>query len=167
MNTIPAGTRIYLTKEPAHLLRIRPDHVLLNDIFCVAYDVRINGCTIIPKGTKVAGDWVTESSPIIAAQLQVCKIFLCGGIGQDFLADSVPYQFVGLHNAAEVDGASYVYELMNYVSSANLTRRIVRTQCRTRILMDNALDTVYIEVPTKEIPVMLLVDFVPGVPGTL
>ena len=84
---LSAGTRIYLTKKKHHTLYIQPDKTLVNDNLYVAYDVRVNGETVIPKGTRVVGDWVTESIPSIAAQLQIKKIYLQGS-GQDINADS-------------------------------------------------------------------------------
>jgi hypothetical protein len=78
MPTIPAGTHIYLTRKPNHLFYIKPDKSLLNDSLYVLYDVRVDGVTLIPRGTRVCGDWVTESFPNVAAQFQMNRIYLVG-----------------------------------------------------------------------------------------
>ncbi|XWV24633.1 hypothetical protein QJ856_gp1151 [Tupanvirus deep ocean] len=157
---IPAGTRIYLTKKNNHTLYIQPDKTLVNDNLYVAYDVRIDGETIIPKGTRVQGDWVTESTPTIAAQLQITKIFLQSS-GQPITADSDVVEAISEYNNNEVNNASYLYKTMQYRATSNITRRIVNFYCKIKTLLDDRRDTIYLEIYTKEIPVTLTSDFVP------
>jgi hypothetical protein len=156
---IPAGTRMYLTKKRAYTFFIQPDTTLLNDSLYVAYDVRINGVTVIPRGTRVTGDWVTESTPVMSAQLQINKIYLSGS-GQVAAADSDVYEALSSYNNTEVNDASYLYTQLVYRSTANVIRRIVREQCQVKVLLDDNLNTTYLEIFTKEIPVIFISDFV-------
>ncbi len=157
---IPAGTRIYLTKKKPHALYIQPDKTLVNDNLYVAYDVRIGCHTIIPKGTRVLGDWVTESRPSIAAQLQIKKIFLQGA-GQDISADSDVIEAITEYNNKEVNNAGYLYKTNQYGSVSGITRRVAKFHCKIKTLLDNNRDTIYLEIFTKEIPVEFTMDFVP------
>lgn len=156
---IPEGTRIYLTKKKPYILHIQPDKTLINDNLYVAYDVRMDGRTIIPKGTRVVGDWVTESSPTIAAQLQVNRIYLQGSERQ-FMADSDIIETVTAYNNSEVGNANYLHKKNNFMSTSNITRRIANVKCCTRTLLDNNPDTPYLEIDTKEIPVTVTQDFI-------
>jgi hypothetical protein len=156
---IPEGTRIYLTKKKPYILYIQPDKTLINDNLYVAYDVRIDGRTIIPKGTRVVGDWVTESFPSIAAQLQVSRIYLQGAERQ-FIADSDIIETVSNYNNSEVSNANYFHKKNNYASTSNINRRIANVKCCVRTLLDNNPDTPYLEIDTQEIPVTVIQDFI-------
>lgn len=156
---IPAGTRIYLTKKTPHKLYIQPDKTLVNDSLYVAYDVRIEGETVIPKGTRVIGDWVTESCPSIGAQLQVTRIYLEGS-GRPFYADSDVIEAVTDFNNREVGDAGYLIKHNQYRASSNITRRIVKVHCKVRTLLDDCRNSLYLEISTKEIPVTLTQDFI-------
>lgn len=156
---IPAGTRIYLTKKGQYSLYIRPNKVLLNDSLYVAYDVKINGEIIIPKNTRVIGNWVTESNPTFTAQLQLTKIFLCGP-GQDIAADSDIINQIAAYNNTEINNANYLYKRGQFKMPSNIVRRIAHYNCNTKMLPDHKLNTPYIEISTKEIPVILLSDFI-------
>jgi hypothetical protein len=159
MTSIPVGTRIFVTKKPPYELFIQPDKSILNDSLYIAYDVRINGTTIIPKGTRVLGDWITETSPIVSAQLQIKKVFLSGS-GQEIFADSNIYEATTVYNVDEVNNASYLQKIMNFNSPANITRRIIKVQCKVKTLDDNDLNSLYLDIDTKEIPVILTTNFV-------
>lgn len=154
---IPTGTRIYITKKGCPQLCIQPDKTLVNDNLYVAYDVKINGRIVIPKGTRVIGDWVTESSPL-SAQLQITRIFLHGS-GQPISADSDILDAVTAYNNCEVDNTGYLHGLKYYRSMSNITRRITKFHCRVKTLLDNNINTIYLEIDTKEIPVTLMEDF--------
>lgn len=157
---LPAGTRIYLTKKRPHTLYIQPDNTLINDNLYVAYDVRSDGMTVIPKGTRVMGNWVTESRPSIAAQLQLTRIFI-NGSGQDISADSDVIEATNGFNNEDVNNASHIYKINEYRSTANIIRRVANVNCRITVLKDNNLNTLYLEIFTKEIPVILTTDFIP------
>ena len=157
---IPIGTRIFLTKKRKDPLYIRPDTTLQNDNLYVAYDVRIDGVTVIPKGTRVIGDWITESDPTIAAQLQIKRIFLDRS-GQDLSADSDVIEATTLYNGEEIDNANNLTRVSHYRSTANVMRRIVNVNCCVTTLFDTKLNAIYLEIFTKEIPVTLLHDFIP------
>lgn len=156
---IPAGTRIYLTKRQSHTLYIQPDKILTNDNLYVAYDVRIGGVTIIPKGTRVVGDWITESIPAIAAQLQLTRIFLQGS-GQEISADSDVIEAVADYNINEVNNANFLYKINQYKSTSNIVRRIANVHCQIKTLPDNNRNLLYLEIFTGEIPVVLTQDFI-------
>lgn len=156
---IPAGTRIYLKKRRPHKLCIQPDKTLMNDNLYVAYDVRINGTTVIPKGTRIVGDWVTESSPTLAAQLQLSRIYLKGS-GQPIMADSDVIESISDYNGREVSNAGYLYKQNQYRSTSGIVRRIANLNSSPRCLLDNHKDTLYLEIFTNEIPVTLLEDFI-------
>lgn len=157
---LPAGTRIYLTKKYHHPLYIRPDHTLGNDTLYVAYDVRSNGVTVIPRGTRVKGDWVTESRPVPVAQLQLTRIFL-NPVGQEISADSEVIEDLSGYNRGEVDNVSHLYKINQYRSTSNLIRRIVDVNYYVKTLLDEDINTPYLEIYTKEIPVTLTEDFMP------
>ena len=156
---IPAGTKIYLRKRNGRKLSIQPDRVLTNDSLYVAYDVRVEGDTVIPRNTRVLADWVTESSPTIAAQLQVRRIFLHGA-GQPIEADSDVIESFTDYNGDDVGDATYLYEQADYRASSNIRRRIVDLQCCVKTLKDVNRDSLYLEICTQEIPVTLIADFV-------
>ena len=152
--SLPIGTRIYLTKKPPYELYLKPDVNILNDSLYLLYDVRISGTTVIPKGTRITGDWITETNPSIAAQLQLNKIYLHGS-GQSISGYSAMYETITEYNVNEVNNSNYLYGISSYTSTANIPRRIVKIPCDTRILADNNLNSVYIDIFTKEIPVTL------------
>lgn len=156
---LPAGTRIYLKKKRPYPLYIQPDKTLINDNLYVAYDVRFNGSTVIPKGSRVVGDWVTESHPIIAAQLQVHRIYIYG-YKHHIAADSDVIEATSDYNCREVNNASYLYQRYQYRASSNIKRRIADLHCRIKTLLDHHLNTIYLEIFTKEIPITLLEDFI-------
>lgn len=166
--TILAGTRIYLTRthpniqytDLGDLLALRIDKNFLKDILYVLYDVKVGTLVVIPKGTAVMGDWITESSPHVAAQLQITDIFL-DRLRFPVDADSEIYHHKGLYGACDVRNVNHVQGLLTYRSTANILRRIAKVRCRTQILEDDFLDDqlLYINVPTNEIPVTLLDDF--------
>ncbi|AKI80323.1 hypothetical protein QJ850_gp376 [Acanthamoeba polyphaga mimivirus] len=157
---IPAGTRLYLTKKKYNKFYIQPDKTLVNDNLFVAYDVKIGGVIAIPQGTRVLGNWVAESSPSIAVQLQLTKIFLYGS-GQNISADSDLVETLVDYNSDEIDCAPYLYKIHHFKSPAGIYRRIVNTKCRSKILTDNNRNSIYLEVNTKEISVVLNEDIIP------
>jgi hypothetical protein len=167
--TIPRGTKIYLTrKQPGSRatvtgseLSLKIDRHLPNDILYVLYDVKIGPVVIIPKGTAVLGDWITETVPCPAAQLQLSKIFI-NGERRDILADSDIFHTITTYNINEVMDANVVQSALIYHSTANITRRIVNVKCRTKVLEEGEPDLhiLYMNINTREIPVVLLEDFI-------
>lgn len=156
---IPAGTRIYLTKFDKQVLYIKPDCNIIGDNMYVAYDVRINGQTIIPKGTRVVGDWITETTPCYAAQFQVLEIYISAK-AQPFDADSEVFEKVVAYNSNEVNSSAFFYKKPDYKSQANVNRRVAQINSKSKILSNNKLDTLYIEINTKEIPATIMQDFI-------
>lgn len=157
---IPTGTRIYLTKKKHYALYLQPDKTLVNDNLYVAYDVRINGVIVIPKGTRVKGDWVAESTPALGAQFQANCIYLDRN-GQHFFADSDVIESTSEYNNREVKNTGFLYKQNQYLASSNIYRRIVNINCKTTTLLDDNCNSVYLEIFTKEIPVTLTADFIP------
>ncbi len=164
--TVPAGTRVYLTKneDPTFALYIKPDITFANDNLFVAHDVKIGTITAIPKGTRVSGDWITESTPVLAAQLQTHTIFFTRK-GIEFKADSDPIQTVTVLNPEEVGDANVVVKQADYRSVANITRRIVTVRCQTFPLPDDISPAdipigTYLNINTQEIPVTLIADLI-------
>lgn len=153
---IPSGTRIYLRKKNKETIYIKPGNHLLDDSLYVAYDVKIDGITIIPKDTRVTGDWITESHPVYIAQLQLSKIYLYGG-GQTIEADSNVIEAVSGFNDDEVLNARHLRG-PRIRNPAN--KRAIKYQCSIKTLKDNYLNTPYLEIFTAEIPVMLTKDFI-------
>lgn len=137
-----AGTRIYLTRAPYLTINIKPGTIVLEDILFVLYDVKIDDCVVIPRGTMVIGDWVTEAYPIPSAQLQLTKMFLC----EEFkiCADSDIYE-------APID------DVIPDVLDLNPVTRVVRLPWRVHMIMDGPLGP-YLEIDGKEIPVTLTMD---------
>lgn len=159
---IPQGTRIYLTKKSVPYFCIKPNQVLLNDTLYLAYDVKINGEIIIPKGTLVIGNWITESLPNIAGQFQTKCIFF-GNRQYNFFADSDVMESVTYYNGDEVGNVSHFSKLTHYNSSSNIRRRITRVKNQTRTLSDDYRDTIYLEINTREIPATIMSDFTVGI----
>jgi len=158
---LPAGTRMYLNKRcDSYPLYIKPDHIVENDNLYVAYDVRVNDQTVIPRGTRIVGDWITESSPVPAAQFQMKRIYLQPS-GQDIVGDSDVFEALGAYNRAEVENAGHLYKLNEYKSVANLIRRTVYVRCFVQTVSNTALNSIYLDIATKEIPITLSEDFVP------
>lgn len=71
---ILAGTNIYLRKLRGSTFTVKPDTDILDDDFLVAYDVRINGETVIPRGTKMMGNWINTTTPTVTIELQITKV---------------------------------------------------------------------------------------------
>lgn len=153
---IPCGTKMYLKKKNPKTLYLRPCQTIENDSLFVAYDVRINGETIIPKETRVLGDWVTENNE---AQFQAKRIYLTG-TGQILSADSDIFQGFSFYNCEELGNPSYFYKIMDFHSSSNINRRIVNSRCQTFPLLDDRLNMQYIEINTNEIPINFTTNFV-------
>lgn len=163
IDKIPAGTRIYLAKKNRCYMSIKPDMVITDVTLYVIYDVRINGQTVIPRGTRVSGDWVSESLPTIAAQLQINKIHFPTGT-MDFFADSDVYESVTFYKNSEIGENTYnLSGIGNKPITTNTFRRIVDIDCKIGILQDANPSTIYIEIPTSEIAVDLIQDFT-GIP---
>jgi hypothetical protein len=166
--TILSGTRIYLTRthptapytDIDDVLALRVDRNFLGDILYVLYDVKVGTLVVIPKGTAVMGDWITESSPCIAAQLQITDIFL-DGLRFPVVADSEIYHQKTSYGYYDVHNANHVEGLLTYRSTANICRRIVNVRCRTKILADDEWidQLLYLRIDTNEIPVTLLDNF--------
>ncbi len=156
---VPAETKIYLTREPPYELFIKPDTTLANDTLYVAYDVKLNGLLVIPRGTRVIGNWITETSPVIAAQLQLSKLCLNGN-SYTITADSDVFEALSAYNSAEVKGSNVFTQTLSYQSVANIQRRIVKFPCQIKVLLDEQLNTEYIQIYAKEISVTLQADLV-------
>jgi len=157
---IPKGTRIYLTKKiPGNELSLKLDTNLLNDNLYVLYDVKIGPQIVIPKGTRVVGDWITQTTPDIAAQLQLSQIYINGN-SQPICADSNIIRSLTVYNGADINYANTVKTDLVYRSTANIIRRIVNVQCKIKVLSDTNNNIVsYLSINTTEIPVELLEDF--------
>jgi hypothetical protein len=164
--TVPIGTRLYLTKrkDPSYALYIKPDRVVPNEELFVAYDVKIGTITAIPKGTRVIGNWITESTPVLAAQFQAHTIFLTNK-GLEFHADSVPIQTITIVDPAEVGDATLIIKEADYISPARVLRRIVTVRCRTFALLDDISPAdipngTYLNINTTEIPATVIANFI-------
>ena len=160
--TVPIGTRVYLTKnkDPSNALFIKPDRTFPNDNLYVAYDVKIGSITAIPKGTRVMGDWITESTPVLAAQLQTSTIYLTR-TGLNFRADSDPIETITVVNPQEVGGANVIIKDAEYRAPSGIIRRIVTVRCKTFPLLDDITPAdipngIYLDINTREIPVTLV-----------
>lgn len=168
---IPPGTRIYLTKRRpctfndgynslnnksnySDIFYIQPNTNLLNDSLYVAYDVKINGIIVIPRGSKVIGNWITGPYPIINAQLQLTQIIINGYL-LNINANSEIIVGISCYNNCETNNAANLYRLRDYHSPSNIVRRVVNTNCRIKALTDVNLNTPYLEIYVKELPVTL------------
>lgn len=148
ITNLNAGTWIYLKKKSGHELYIQPGNVLCNDSLYVAYDVKCRGHVVIPKNTRVIGNWITEDDPI-AAQLQVTRIYLHGS-GQQLCADSDIIQATDIIN----DDSCHIREVHDYKSLSGITRKLTNNT-------NEGEQTLFITIFTKEIAVMLIQDFIP------
>jgi hypothetical protein len=174
---LPTGTIIYLTKKPhqglidlTHLrgkqspyeFLIRPGRSFHDTTLYVAYDVKVGPHVVIPRGSRVTGEWVTELTTFTTslAQLQVRSVIIDGDESPLFAhSDPATYTAIDIYNGDEVNFASHLYKVRNYKSVANMTRRLVKVNCTDKVLLDDDLDTVYLRIPTREIQVRLSHDF--------
>ena len=143
------GTQIYLTKKNSKSLCIQPGKTLINDSLYVKYDVRADGQTIVPKGTRVVGDWVTESCPVVAAQLQLTQIFLQAD-GQKIMADSDLFESLVGYNANEINCSDYFYK-SQYQAVSNVIRKIANFGTTTKTLSGDRPNTIYLKFPHKKL----------------
>lgn len=152
-----AGTKIYLKKKHPFKLYIKPNKNLFNDTLLVAYDVKHEDKIIIPQNTLVIGNWITETHPTIAAQFQIN--YLCLNDEKiPIVADSDLYEAISAYNQCEIHSAPYLYKIMDFKSPSNLVRRIVKANCQIKVLFDDNLNSLYIEIPTREIQTTLIED---------
>ena len=161
---IPAGKTIYLTKNNCDILYIKPGKTVINDTMYVAYDVKIGDLVVIPKGTRVQGDWVTEHTPELAAQFQLTSIYFPIPNSFQFTrhhitGDSMIIARSAAFNLQDVEYHDYFYQKATINMSKSVTHRIVEIGHKTKTLDDSILDTVYVEIDTKEISVILSSDF--------
>lgn len=150
--SIPSGKTFYLKKEPPYVLCLKPDITLENQTYIVKYDCNINGVTIIPRGTKIIGNWITQSTPSISAYFDV-KLICQNNTLTSINAISRYYNDITQFNDIEVYNADYFLLVLNETSQSNLVRRGIQVNCREKILNDNNLNSTYITVPTNEIAV--------------
>lgn len=148
ITNLNAGTWIYLKKKSGHEIYIQPGNIVYNDNLYVAYDVKCRGHVVIPKDTRVIGNWITQCDPI-EAQLQVTRMYLHGS-GQEFCADSDVIQATDIIN----DDSCYIREVHDYKSPSGITRKLTNST-------SEGDETLFISIFTKEIPVMLIQDFIP------
>ncbi|UFX99803.1 hypothetical protein QKC54_gp0684 [Megavirus baoshan] len=153
---IPAGTRIYLTKDKTNNFYIQTGTTLLNDNLYVAYDVKIDGKIVIPKSTRVTGNWITQTVPEPAAQLQLDKIYLSGS-GQNISADSDIITSVRHFKNAR---NSFMYK-HKYRPSVSAYNNITHTIYKDSTSPEYINGSTYLEVNSKEISVILTQDFIP------
>lgn len=153
------GTRIYLTKYTSEYLYIRPNSVINDESLYVMYDVKDNDIVVIPRGTRIVGDWIAETRPHIAAQFQARRIYLENGL-QDIHADSIPITDLVLYSDSEIMNNNFLKKKLHYISKSNVERRIIKMGHQSKILSDENLDTIYIEIFPHEIILTLLKDFI-------
>lgn len=155
-------TQIYLTKiNPGHELSIKLDTNLLDDTLHTLYDVKVGTNIVIPRGSKVKGNWISETVPVIAVQLQLTSICIDGG-WVPIMADSEIFRSTTLYNINEVHNANNIRRLLTFKSTANIIRRVVDVRCQTKVLPDTLLlhdGELYVSIFTDEIQVTLLKDF--------
>lgn len=156
IKSVQAGSQIYVRRNNAEALYIQPGKEIIDDNLYVLYDVKVNGIIIIPRGTRIVGDWITTKNGII---FSAKKIFI-EGIYQDLEAESYIYDNVVNFDSAEVRNAPYLELQKIYKSLANISRRFVVSRCKNKILFDNFAQTPYIEIPNKEISIIILEDFI-------
>lgn len=156
---IPSGTKIYIKKSNSYPFFIKPDTIIQGEGYTVKYDVRINGVTVIYKGTTVIGNWTSLSSPEPLAILNVSSICILGK-NYPIEATSNEYTSTSNFNGNEVMNAPYFYQIVGEKSTSNIYRRVVEIGCKKIILADNNLDTTYIEISTNEIILTLVTDVI-------
>jgi hypothetical protein len=152
------GTCIFLTRKHKCNMYIQPGKTIIEDNLYVAYDVRVDGITAIPKGTRVIGDWVTTFEPEIGAQLRIHWIFLSGS-GQEIQGDSDVFRKLSFYDSREVAKIPFMDKTKKCKSVANIVRRSATVGLHSKTLLDNRCDLTYIEIDAREIPVYLTRDF--------
>ena len=146
---IPTNTKMYLTNKNKNNLYVKQNTTLININLYVAYDLKINGITIIPKGTRVLGDWITSN----IAQFIVHKIFLKGN-GQIMSAESDYYNKLINYD----QNVSHFYKSRNLI--ANKNQRIMKYNYLNQFQFDSQITTNYVEIDQTEITVSFTSDFV-------
>lgn len=154
---VPVGTRIYLTKRTNFNFVMPLDTAIIDDVFFVAYDIKINGIVIIPRGTRVWGDWVSEIDGDVNVQLQLSKIYL-GGIPRAICADSEVISAAIAVPPIEPVSPS-IAALLNKQAVTNLYRVPVG-YCQCVVTYDPIAAVLWLNVRFRELPVTIIVDFI-------
>jgi hypothetical protein len=147
-------------------LSIEPNKTLKNYSMYVTYDVINNGQIVIPRDTRVVGDWETENCPEPSAQFITKKIYLDSD-PSDLYSTSKIFNAITLYNSEEIFNAPLLYKKNRFnskVSASNksmIPRRDVRIGLTlSKTLVDNFIDKVYLDIPTHEIEMTLRDNFV-------
>ena len=107
----PDNLRFFLSNKNKTKLFIKPDTILFNNKLYVIYDCLVNGQIIIPKGSTVIGDWITENDPP-SAQLQLTKIFI-NGVEYPISAFSLVFEKIIYGNSLEGEKKTFLYKKNN------------------------------------------------------
>lgn len=152
--TIVSGSRIFVTSGNNYKLELKPDNTLAEYTMYLKYDYKIDGTTILPKGTRIDGYWISESQPELSAQFQATQLYLYDQC-YNLEADSDVYTDTVLFDNREVENSVYFYKLGTYKAVSNVVRVEAMIECKKKILYTLNPNTVYLEIPMKEIPLIL------------
>lgn len=154
---IPAGYEIYVTKHNASYIYIQPGKKILSDSLYVIYDVKIDGYTIIPKGTRIEVNWVSEIHPEVAVQIQLTKIFLQGS-GQNIIGQSDVMKHTIELDSIELENSPYIIE---YDCKFKSNNSLMKFNCNKKRLLINRKNSTYLTINAKEIKIILIEDYIP------
>lgn len=153
MTTLPASTIIFLTRNPANELLIKPDTMFVGDTLVVAYDVKVDCMVVIPKGTRVSVTWTTktvnEELGLYTVSVQTDSIFINGReYEMDASSGDALFNSTIRLSGIDVGFKSYFYK------NRNINQRFITVNNLVRPVAVGG-ESVYIRVPTNEIAVRL------------
>lgn len=154
---IPAGTNIYVSKQNISLIHIQPGQKILSDSLYVKYDVKVDGYTVIPKGTRIEVNWISEIKPQVAVQIQTTKIFLQGS-GQEIVAHSEVMSDTTELDSIELENSPYILE---YDCKFKCNNSLMKFNCSKKRLQRNRHNSLYLTINAKEIKIILVQDYIP------
>lgn len=155
--TIVSGSRIFVTSENNYYLEMKPNNTLCDYAIYLKYDYKIDGRTILPKGTRLDGYWISESVPEPSIQFQASKLYLYDEC-YDIEADSEVYDKIVMFDNREVENAIFFYKTGTYRSSSNLIRTESIIDCKKKLLYTQNQNSLYLEVPLSEVSLILKCD---------
>jgi hypothetical protein len=154
IKSLNTGRRGYLTRPGGHDLYIKVGSHVDGEVLHVAYDIRVEGVTILPKGAIVIGDWITNEEDPTQAMFMTNEVFVEGQF-QEFIADSDIYNEIHRFNADRLSDPSHFY----LTSTHGANHRIIN-KCRHMTIRSNREGDPYIRIPAQEIPFTIVDSFV-------
>jgi hypothetical protein len=165
IKSLDTGRRGYLTRKNGRDLYVKIGSNVEDEILSVAYDIRVEGVTILPQGALVIGDWVSNQDDPSQIRFMTKEIFLEGQY-QEFIADSDIFDQVIRFDTDKLANKNHFYSRSSTIgrrqdSTSNQGRnfRIVN-KCRHMSIRQSNSGAEYVRIPAQEIPFTVVESFV-------